>query len=400
MVAGRLQEKKGLFYMVLSYKDPEGKNKTKWISTKLPVKGNKKKAQEMLMEVRKSFDPGKPITEADIAFSKFMQSWLEIVRPNLEATTYSAYANGINQRIAPYFEKKGVLLKDLQASHIQSFYTYCMSENGYNVSANTVIRYHANIRKALQYAVKTDLLVSNPADKVERPRVQKYVGKFYDEDEMSKLFEAVKDTRIELIVTLAAFYGFRRSEVIGLKWDAIDFDRDIITVRHTVTQVIDPSGHIAIIQKDRTKNSASRRTLPLIPDIKKKLQELKAQQKEHRRVCKSCYDNTYLGYIFVDEMGGLIRPNYVTVKFQAIIAAAGLRKIRFHDLRHTCASLLLANGIGLKEIQEWLGHSTFSTTADIYAHLDYSKKVDAANTMASVLSIGSPENASAMGGVL
>ena len=147
----------------------------------------------------------------------------------------------------------------------------------------------------------------------------------------------------------------------------------------------DENGHIILVQKDRTKNNASRRTLPLVAGLEQKLLDLKAQQKETRRVCGSCYNTEFLGYIFVDEMGNLYRPNYVSQNFQTILSNAGLRKIRFHDLRHSCASLLLANGVGLKEIQEWLGHSTFSTTADIYAHLDYSKKVSSANLMSTIL---------------
>lgn len=387
MVAGHLQEKKGLYYIVLTYKDEQNKPKSKWISTKLPVKGNKKKAEAMLLEARKEFEPVQQVTESDVLFSDYMLGWLEMVKNNIEVTTYASYSQNIKGKIVPYFSKKKIKLKDLQPKHIQEFYTICMTE--YGVCANTVIRYHANIRKALKYAVKTDLIVKNPADNVDRPKVHKFVGSFYDKEEINHLLSVVRGTKIEIAVMLASFYGLRRSEVVGLKWDAIDFDSKTISIMRTVTQVtID--GVNSIVEKERTKNKASRRTLPLVPQIEAFLLRLKKEQEKHRAVCKSCYNTKYLGYICVDEMGNLFKPNYISQNFQLTLKNNGLRKIRFHDLRHSCASLLLANGVGMKAIQEWLGHSDFGTTANIYAHLDFSQKISSASTMSSIIALESP----------
>ena len=105
------------------------------------------------------------------------------------------------------------------------------------VSANTVIHRHANIRKALQHAFKLGLIDTNPADRIERPKKEKFVGSVYEEDELNRLFEIVKGDPIELGVILGAFYGLRRSEAVGLKWYAIDFKKKTITIRHTVTPV-------------------------------------------------------------------------------------------------------------------------------------------------------------------
>ncbi len=382
MVAGHLQEKKGFYYIVLTYKDEQNKAKAKWISTKLPVKGNKKKAEAMLLEARKAFNPVSTVTESDMLFSDYMLGWLEMVRNNIEVTTYAAYANIVKGKIAPYFGKMKIKLKDLQPKHIQEFYSACMKEQG--VCANTVIRYHANLRKALQYAVKTDLIVKNPADQVDRPKVNKFVGSFYDKDEINHLLSVVHGTKIELAVMLASFYGLRRSEIMGLKWDAIDFENKTITIRHTVTQAT-VNGVYQIVQKDRTKNQASRRTLPLVPQFEQFLLRMQMEQKTHRAVCKSCYNRQYLSYLCVDEMGNLIKPNYISDNFKLTLQKHGLRKIRFHDLRHSCASLLLANGVNMKAIQDWLGHSDFSTTANIYAHLDYSQKLSLASAMSDII---------------
>jgi len=252
------------------------------------------------------------------------------------------------------------------------------------VSANSVIHYHANIHRALKYAVKVDLIDSNPADKVERPKKDRYTGSFYTKDEVQKLFEVTKGSHLELPVFLGAFYGLRRSEVLGLKWDAIDFDNNTITIKHTVTSFSIDGKKVQMAQ-DTTKTKASMRTLPLVPQFKERLLSLRAQQDEYRRVCGRCYNQEYLDYICVDEMGTLLAPEYVSSAFPKMLQKHNLRHIRFHDLRHSCASLLLANGVSMKQIQEWLGHSDFSTTANVYAHLEYSSKLTSAEAMLSGL---------------
>ena len=131
---------------------------------------------------------------------------------------------------------------------------------------------------------------------------------------------------------------------------------------------------------------------PLVPPIRDRLLMLKGQQDTYRRLCGNSYNREYLGYLCVDEIGNIIRPNYVSEQFPKLLEKNGLRPIRFHDLRHSCASLLLANGVPMKQIQEWLGHSDFSTTANIYAHLDYASKLSSAQAMLEGLGYG---NASA-----
>ena len=380
MVAGHLQEKKGKIYIVLCYRDENGKKRTKWISTGLDVKGNKKKAQDMLNEARKSFKPPTAEPIEDIMFTNYMKKWLAMVKPNIELTTYASYSNSVLSIICPYFEEKHILLKDIQPVHIQDFYTHCMNVRG--VSASTVIHYHANIRKALKYAVDTDILMTNPADKIQRPKMQKFIGKFYDVDEVNDLFKVISGTRIELPVMMAAFYGLRRSEIVGLKWDAIDFKNRTITIKHTVTDVI-IDNKLVTVEKDRAKNKASHRTLPLVDEFFDILSKAKSQQDEYRILCGRSYNNKFLDYIFVDEMGNRTRPNFLTENFRNTLMKNNLRRIRFHDLRHTAASLLLNAGVSMKEIQEWLGHSDFGTTANYYSHLDVNAKLRSADAMLS-----------------
>lgn len=378
MVAGHLQEKKGIFYMVLSY-SVNGKRKTKWITTGMEVKGNKKKAEELLWKTRQAFVPEQSeenVWSGELMFTEFLKIWLKVAQSTVKINTYASYAEMTNKIIIPYFEPLKRKLIEITANDIQTFYLVQLER----VSANSVIHYHAVIHRAMKYAVKTDLISSNPVDKVDRPKKNEYHGSYYSEDEIYDLFEAAKGTKLELPIVLAAFYGLRRSEVLGLKWSAIDFQQNTIIINHTLTSCkID--GKRIEIASDTTKTKSSRRTLPLIPQFKEMLLRKWELQEEYRRVCGRCYNSDYLDYICVDEMGNIIKPDYLTVAFPKLLDQHGLRHIRFHDLRHTCASLLLKNGVPMKQIQEWLGHSDFSTTANIYAHLDYNSKLNSASAM-------------------
>ena len=298
------------------------------------------------------------------------------IRYTVAVPTFASYSTTVKKIVAPYFREKEVTLKNLTAKDIQEFYLSELER----VSPSSVIHYHANIHKALKYAVKIDLIDVNPADKVERPKKGRYGGSFYDADEVNALFEAAKGSKLELPILFGAFYGLRRSEAIGLKWDAIDFDQNIITIRHTVTSC-DLDGKRVLVASDTTKTKSSMRTLPLVPFMRERLLTLKEEQQENRRLCGRSYIKEYLEYVCVNEIGDLIKPHYVTESFPKLLKAKGMRQIRYHDLRHSCASLLLANGVPMKQIQEWLGHSDFSTTANTYAHLDYSSKLTSADAM-------------------
>ena len=377
MVAGHLREKSGYYYAVLNYTDSLGKRKTKWISTGLTVKGNKKRAEAILMDARRNFNPEEPkVMDEDILFADYMEKWLDIIKSSVAVPTFASYSTTVKKIVAPYFREKEVTLKNLTAKDIQEFYLSELER----VSPSSVIHYHANIHKALKYAVKIDLIDVNPADKVERPKKDRYVGSFYDADEVNALFEAAKGSKLEFPILFGAFYGLRRSEAIGLKWDAIDFDQNTITIRHTVTSC-DLDGKRVLVASDTTKTKSSMRTLPLVPFMRERLLTQKEEQQENRRLCGRSYIKEYLEYVCVNEIGDLIKPHYVTESFPKLLKTNGMRQIRYHDLRHSCASLLLANGVPMKQIQEWLGHSDFSTTANIYAHLDYSSKLTSADAM-------------------
>ncbi|MDE7070663.1 MAG: tyrosine-type recombinase/integrase, partial [Clostridia bacterium] len=254
-------------------------------------------------------------------------------------------------------------------------------ENGKTVQACT--HAHVIIRRALEIAYRTDLILVNPAAKVEKPKSPKYEAKYYDLKQLRELFECLNGDKYKLMYKMTAFYVLRRSELCGMKWNSIDFDKNTITLNSSVVQT-SVNGKLLLIQKDVMKNASSKRTMPLIPEIKEALLKLKEQQDKNKAYFKNGYNQQYLDYVWVDDIGKLVNPNTVTCHFKSFLAQHGLPKIRFHELRHSCASLLIACGVSMKEIQEWLGHSAISTTADIYSHLNYSSKLNVANTLTSV----------------
>ena len=373
-------------HTVISYTDKDGKRKQKWQSTGLSVKGNKRKAQDLLkeriaeLEVKLADKAG---DRSEMSFSQFLSNWLLMIKPTVLITTFASYQYYIDQRINPYFDEKNITLQSIKTADIQEYYNTMLKKG---TKWNSVAKHHAIIRKALDYAVKMDYIAANPAIKIETPKRQKYIAEHYNREDLQMLFEAVKGDLIELSVILSAFYGLRRSEVLGLKWSAIDFEQKTLCIKHTVCR-ISVDGKDVIVRKDTTKNKTSLRTLPLIPDIEKLLLEARKKQESNRRKCRKSYNKEFLDYICVDDMGNLLRPDYLSQHFQIVLKKNDLKHIRFHDLRHSCASLLLANGVSLKEIQDWLGHSDFSTTANIYSHLEYGANVKSANKIAENLSL-------------
>ena len=375
-MTGCLQIKNNTYYAVLDFRDQTGKRKRKWISTGLAPKGNKRKAESFLNQSIQQYENSNIAFSTDTLFLDFMFLWLESVKNSIEPNTYECYKDVIRRYIEPYFEAKKTKLQKISPPEIQQLYNFYMEQG---LSSTTVLKIHANVRKALQYAVKMNIIPYNPADRVEKPKKQKYQASFYNEEQINQLLDIMRDEPMYTIVLLTVFYGLRRSEVLGLKWQNVDFINDTMTICCTVVE------YKTVIENDRTKTRASMRTLPLIPEIKQHLQELKQKQAENQAL----FGNTYIDndYVCKRNKGETFRPNYVTERYYKIIKNSDLPHTRFHDLRHSAATLLLSLGFSLKEIQEWLGHSDISTTSNIYAHLQYKAKQTMADTLGTKIRV-------------
>lgn len=387
-----LQEKDGKYYAVMQYKDKNGKQQYKWKATKQKVeKGNKRNAQRIAEQIRQQFETELNTPESETAdksnmlFGNYMLEWLEKHRHFIELTTYGGYEHKVN-KTANYFNDKEITLKELKGSHIQEFYDTLATtkqSNGKYLKVNTIKRYHATIHKALEDAIKLDLIDINPADKANPGKSEQYIAQPYNLQDLQQLLSVSKGELIELHILLAVHLGLRKEEVIGLKWDAIDFDSNTITIKHTVTNA-SKNGKRILVKKDKTKNDSSYRTLYMQNDIKQALLKKKTKQEENKQFFGNSYKNTE-NYVLVDDEGELIKPDRVTRRFSKLLKDNGMKHIRFHDLRHSCASLLLANNANMKQIQNYLGHSSYNTTANIYSHLDTNTNVVLATTIANAL---------------
>ena len=382
-VSGHLEVIKGIYHMKLSWVSAEGKRQRKSKSTELPERGNKKRAQDMLIDFQREQEAelvANGNSARDILFTDYMKQWLEKMKLQIRPTTYSGYHDNVYGIIIPYFKPMKLKLREVTPKHIQDFYT----KQRQRVKGTTVKSYHANIHKAFKDARKLQLIDSNPMECVDPPKKEPYHGQTYTVEEAQKILVLISDTIFEIPITMMLFYGLRREEAIGLKWQNIDFDNDTFLIAHTVTET-KVDGHLQMVKEDLTKNSSSYRSLPLVAPVKELLLEKKQSIQEYRKLFRRSYYREDSDYVCVNEIGELIKPRTLSDNFKRIIRQNKIRNLRLYDCRHTAASLMLKNGVNMKQIQMILGHSDYATTANIYSHLDYSDKIPATETMKEII---------------
>lgn len=374
------------YQAIMQYKDRNGKQRYVSKTTKVKAeKGNKRKAERVAEEIRQQFELelNTPTTitadKSNVLFGDYMLEWLKKQKSQVELTTYSGYEYKV-KKIAEYFNNLGITLQELKTRHIQQFYDHLQQTE--NLKYNTVKRYHANIHKALEEAIRMELIDNNPSSHIKHRKVEQHIAQYYNAEELKQLFDIAKGDIIEPMILVSAYYGLRKEEVLGLKADAIDFENKNITIKHTVTNASD-KGKRVIVKKDRTKSKSSYRTLPLIPEIETLLKDILKQQKENKKFFGNCYKNK-ANYLFTDEEGNIIKPDRISRRFKKLLKNNNLRNLKFRELRHSCATLLLQKGITLGEIQKWLGHSTIKTT-EIYANNEVLDKAPLADTIATAL---------------
>ena len=385
---GSVRVRNGTLYAVISYKDNLGQYKQKWISTGLKERGNKKQAQKILETELEKFtlphieENPQPAQKNDIIFIDYIYDYIKSKEKELSPNVYQSYME-CWKIMKKHFGNK-LKLKDVTYHHIEDYYDYLKNTRK---NKNITIKHHAVILSpALRLAYRDDLIAKNPYEFMPKIKKEKSKMQYYNKEELEKLFEVTDKSPLKLIVRVAAYYGFRRSELVGLKWDAIDFKNKMITIKHKVLHV-DNQFYLS----DTLKTTASHRTLPLLPEIENLLIERKEEIEKNKELFKKSYNHKYDEYVFVDDIGDLINPDIISNRFRTLLRKNHLKHIRFHDLRHSCASLLVASKVPMKNIQEWLGHSNFNTTADVYSHLDYSSKYESANALSKALSFDKTE---------
>jgi len=380
-MTGSLQQKNGKYYAVLNIYE-NGRRKQKWIDSSLPVKGNKTRAEKFLREQIAMYEESEYIITSDIQFSDYIRKWLDGAQSEVDAITYQGYANIARNHVLPYFDDLKTKLRDISHEIIQDYINEKEKhgrKDGKGGLSPKSLKLHRNvINQTLNKAVKDRLIQNNPCRWVKLPQQKRREPTFYSAEQMETLFEKVRNERLSLFIRITAYYGLRRSEALGLQWNSIDFEKNMVHIRHTVVKVD------KIVEKDKTKTASSYRSFPLIPEIREELLKEKARQSENRKLFKKEYYDSQ--YIFVWDNGKPFSPDYVSHAFKKLLKKYDMPDIRFHDLRHSCASILLSKGFTLKDVQEWLGHADIEVTANIYGHLDMSRKNAIADGIFSAIS--------------
>lgn len=386
--AASVQSKKGRLYAVMQVKK-DGTTKPVWRALGLPEGANKTKVNKAFREVVARYEQefweeqergGRP--PADIPVYDYLVSYLKRVEPELQKNTIVSYRSMTNGKIRRYFQRRPQLtVGNLKPQDIQDFYQSLFADG---VVANTVIHYHALLRRAFQQAFKEERIDANPFDRVGRPKKNKFHGENYTQEELLTLLHLARGDVIYPAILLAGAMGLRRSEALGVRWSRIDWEKRTVLLDTKIVEYRE-NGKKKVEPVEEMKNKSSRRTLPLPDPVVEMLQVQKEHREVYRKMFQGSYNAQYLDYVCVNQLGELLRPSYVTDHFRELLEKYGLRHIRFHDLRHTFASLLINQDVPLINVSNFLGHSDLSTTANIYAHLDKASKQASADVISDIL---------------
>ena len=336
-LAASVQAKKGRLYAVIQVRE-NGKTKPVWRALGLPENANKSKVNKAYREVVQAFEQSyaeqiaqnkKPAS--DIPIYDYMCAYYKKIEKNIQKSTAESYRGMINGRIRRYFTaRRELTVGSITAKDIEDFYDWMFDSH---VVANTVIHYHTVLHSAFKRAFKDGLIDFNPFDRIDRPKKNKFTGENYSEEELIAMLGLIRGDIIYPAVMLAGGLGLRRSEALGARWSRVDWEKKTILLDTKIIEYKE-NGKVIVEPVEEMKNKSSRRTLPLPDPVYEMLCEEREKQDLYRRMFKGSYNRKYDDYICVDQLGGLIRPNRVTQRFADLIRQYGLRKIRFHDLRH------------------------------------------------------------------
>lgn len=372
VVSCDLRSVSGRYYIRMRYTPQKG---AKQISKSIPtglesIPANKMEARQMMWNERKRFEDelnSKYVFGKQVQFTAWMRYWIEQLEHanKVEINTWEGYKRNVEKHILPYFECKNLELQNVEIRHLETFYTYLQSEKKLN--PKTIKHIHICINKAYIDAIRKDMVRFNPAQYVELPKIEKYQCQTLTVEEWKKLSEIFKGDVIEVPVMITAYCGLRRSEVNALKWEDINFEKSILYIRRT--RIVTKGN---IVERQKCKTNSSMRKI-IIPDVLLELlKEWKIKQDSYKNDFGNGYKHIIEGkknsYICTWPDGTVFDPNYISHHFHHVMEKSGLPIIRFHDLRHTIATLLNEEGVSLQDIKDLLGHSSIATTSNIYVN--------------------------------
>ncbi len=340
------------------------------------VRGTKRDAEALRVRLLSQRDTGIDAPPGKTTVGEFLKMWLQTyAAPNTAPKTYARYEQLMRVHVAPVLGN--IPLSKLRPLHIQTVYQR-VREKG--LSARTALHCHRVLKQALGHALKWQLLARNPAEAVDPPRPERHEMPSFNSDEVRRLLATANQTPQGTLVYVAVMTGLRMGELLGLRWRDVDLGAGRISVRQTC-QWLPKRGFI--FRQPKTYRSA--RPVSVASRVVERLRQQRIKKAEERLAAGPAYENNDL--VFADAVGHPIHPNTLRDAWARITAQAGLR-LRFHDLRHIHASLLLQQGVHPKVVSERLGHSTVAVTLDIYSHVVPSLQVQAASQLEELLANG------------
>lgn len=310
-----------------------GKPKYKYVYGK-----TQKEVNQKVNEIKYKKENNLYINPKNMFLEEFLKEWLEIHKANIAETTYELYEMYIEKHISPHLGK--IRLNKILPIHIQKFYNDKLKEQ----KGQTVRKYHNLLHKAFDYAVRNEILLYNPCDRVDKPKNEKFAPEVCDDQTFFRLLEIVKGTFDEVPIMLAAGLGLRRGEVFGLRWQDIDFKKKTVKIRETKVRFNEYT-------RKKPKSDSSIREIT-IPDV---VIDTLIRYKSKKKV---------LSQYICDEY----QPDSYSKRFRRILDKNGLPPLRFHDLRHYNAVLMMKLGIPDRVGADRMGHSTTKTLKEIYQH--------------------------------
>lgn len=429
LVSGFVASKKGKLYIVINRKDQDGKRRPLWKSTGLEdSEANREQAEELCLTERIHFsmnlkngvveNPKKPVQMPNAANSvtvsggakalknplmaDMMVEWLKYRHPDnivvgegfnfdkpIKLNTWAGYSNMIERTLYPTFLAYGCSVKEVTPDLLKGHYAYRLKSGK---KKSTVVKDYTIINQVLNYAISKDIIDVNPNSSITLHKIEKYNAATLNAEQMEHYLKFIVGDIIEIPILLGGFYGMRRSECVGTRESQLDFRHSFFRANHTITKVVINKKKI-YLPSDKLKTDLSNRTYPLIPYIAERIQAKMKENMELRELCGNCYNKEWLGYICVDQLGEIIDPDYITNRHKKLLRDAGLPHVRFHDLRHSCVGLMMANGVAMERVKDWVGHSDIRTTVNTYGHLEFKSKLETAAAIQNSLSFALKEAA-------
>lgn len=320
---GCLQAKGKNYYAVIS-----DNGKKKWVNLHISTdKGNKRKAEKAMSHIVNEYYNNQNMFNK-VDFVEFARKWLKYVSEHVDEVTYIGYAQYTEKHIIPFYDQKNIKIQDMTIKDVESYYNHKFVSGRLDgkpggLSSRTIKLHSVAMSQIFEYAIYSGLIKENPCKYAKLPKEASntsHEASFYDVNQCYELLSKTKGTPLYNMIYITFLYGLRRSEMMGLKWDAIDFDNDTLTIKHTVVL------NTKVVKKDKTKNRSSNRTYPLIPEIRDILIELRKQQNNNKEELKSEYKES--GYVFTKADGTVYYPSYPTRELSKALKRNNLPRIR------------------------------------------------------------------------